>query len=87
MSAPQRPRSQSRGSAASRLLRLRIRIPLGTWMSVSCDSCVLGGVLCVGLIARPEESYRVWCVVNECDREALIMRRPWPTWDAEPLKN
>ena len=48
-------------------------------MSVSCDCCVLiGRVLCVGLIARPEESYRVWCVVV-CDRESAIMRRPWPT--------
>jgi hypothetical protein len=37
-----------------------------------------GRGLCVGLIARPEESYRVWCV-SECDREASITRRPWPT--------
>jgi hypothetical protein len=46
-------------------------------MSVLC--CVLSGRgLCVGLITRPEESYRLWCV-SECDREASIMRRPWPT--------
>jgi hypothetical protein len=32
----------------------------------------------VGLITHPEESYRMWCV-SECDREAPIMRRPWPT--------
>jgi hypothetical protein len=32
-------------------------------MSVSCECCLLSGkVLCVGLITRPEESYRVWCV-------------------------
>ena len=31
----------------------------------------------VGLINRPEESYRVLCV-SECDREASILRRPWP---------
>jgi hypothetical protein len=32
-------------------------------MSVSCECCVLSGRdLCVGLIIRPEESYRVWCV-------------------------
>ena len=36
-----------------------------------------GGGLCVGLITRPEESYRVG--VSECDRESSIMRRPWPT--------
>jgi hypothetical protein len=37
-----------------------------------------GRGLCFGLITRPEESYRVWCV-SESDREASIMRRPWPT--------
>jgi hypothetical protein len=32
-------------------------------MFISCDCCVLSGRgLCVGLITRPEESYRVWCV-------------------------
>ena len=32
----------------------------GTWMSVFCECCVLPGRgLCVGLITRPEESYRV----------------------------
>jgi hypothetical protein len=40
------------------------------YMDVSC-----GGGFCVGLITRPEESYRVWCV-TECDREALTVRRP-----------
>jgi hypothetical protein len=65
-----------RGSSAATLLRLRIRIPPGEWMSVSCEFCVLSGTgLCVELITRPEESYWVWCV---CDSEAQIMR-PWPT--------
>jgi len=32
-------------------------------MSVSCECYVLsGGCPCFGLIIRPEESYRVWCV-------------------------
>jgi coenzyme F420-reducing hydrogenase gamma subunit len=54
-------------------------------MSVSCECCVLSSrVFCVGLITRPEESYRLWCL--ECDREASIMRRPWPTGAAERLK-
>jgi len=45
------------------------------WMSVCCECCVLSGSgLCVALITRPEESYRVWCVF-ECDREASIPRR------------
>jgi hypothetical protein len=74
-----RPRGQRRGSAAARLLGLRVRIPRGTSASVSCDCCVLSVTgLCVGLITRPEVSYRLWCV-SECDREASIMRRPWPT--------
>jgi hypothetical protein len=49
----------------------------GAWISVSCECCMLlGRGRCVGLITRPEESYRVWRV---CDSEASIMRRPWPT--------
>jgi coenzyme F420-reducing hydrogenase gamma subunit len=48
-------------------------------MSVSCEYCVLSRRgLCVGPITRPEESYPVWCV-SECDREASMLRRPWPT--------
>jgi len=48
-------------------------------MSVSCECCVLSGRgLCGGLITRPEESYRLWCVF-ECDLETSRMRRPWPT--------
>jgi len=41
-----------------------VRIPPGSWMSVSCECCVLSGRgLCIGLITCPEESYRVrWCV-------------------------
>jgi len=34
-------------------------------MSVCCECCVLsGGVLCVGLISGPEDSYRVWCALS-----------------------
>jgi len=29
------------------------------------------------LITRPEESYRMWCVVV-CDLETSWLRRPWP---------
>jgi len=35
-----------------------------------------GRGLCDELIARPEESYRLWCVVV-CDLETSTMRRPW----------
>jgi hypothetical protein len=68
------------GSTASRLLRLRVWIGPGAWMSIYCESCVVcGRCLCVGLIARPEESHRVWCVLTECIRPASITKRPWST--------
>jgi len=58
-----------RRSAAARLLRLWVRIPPGAWMFVWCECCVLSSRgLCIGLIARPEESYWLWCVVV-CDLE------------------
>jgi len=48
-------------------------------MSVSCECCVLSSKgLCEGSITCPEESYRMWCVC-ECNFEASVMRRPWPT--------
>jgi hypothetical protein len=51
-----------RGRAAARLWGLRVRIPPGALMSVSCECCVLKDRgLCFGLITRPVESYRVWC--------------------------
>jgi len=63
---------------AARLRRLWVRILPGAWMSVCVECCVLSGrVLCDGLISRPEESYRMWCVVV-CDLETSRMRRPWP---------
>ena len=38
-------------------------------MDVCCECCVLSGIgLCDELITRPEESYRLWCVVA-CDLE------------------
>jgi hypothetical protein len=52
-----------RGSVAARFLGLWVRISPEAWMSVSCECCVLSGRgLCVGLITRPETSYREWCV-------------------------
>jgi len=67
-------------SAAARLLRLWVRILPRAWMFVCCECCVLSGRgLCDGLITRPEESYRLWCVIV-CDLETSSrMRRPWPT--------
>jgi len=62
-SGSQSPRGLMRGSTATHFLGLRIRIPPGAWMSVYCECCLLSGRgLCVGLITRPEESHRLWCV-------------------------
>ena len=47
-------------------------------MDVSLSLVLSGRGSCIGQTTRPEESYRVWCV-SECDREVLMMRRPWPT--------
>ena len=70
------PRGLRRRSAATRLLRSWVRIPTGAWMFVCCECCVLSGRgLCDELITRPEESYRLWCVIV-CDLETSRMRRP-----------
>ena len=73
------PRGVRRRSTAARLLRLWVRIPPGAWMFFCCECCVLSGRgLCDELITRrPEEPYRLWCVVV-CDLEISRMRRPWP---------
>ena len=56
-------RGLRRRSTAARLLRLWVRIPAGSWMSVCYECCVLSGTgLCDALITRPEESYRLCCV-------------------------
>ena len=47
-------------------------------MDVCCECCVLSDRgLCDVLITRPEESYRLCCIVG-CDLETSCMRRPWP---------
>ena len=63
------------------MLRSWVRIPAGAWMSVCRECCVLlGRGICNELITRPEESYRLWCVVV-CDIETLWMRRHCLTGD------
>ena len=57
------PVSGAARSKAARLLGLWVRIQPGAWMCVCCECCVFSGRgLCVGLIIRTEEPYRVWCV-------------------------
>jgi hypothetical protein len=73
------PRGLRRRSVAARLLRSWFRIPPGAWMFDCCECCVFSSRgLCDELITRPEESYRLWCLVV-CDLENSRMRRPWPT--------
>jgi len=51
--------------------------PNGAWLSVVCVVCCQVDVSATGwsLVQRsPTE-----CVMSECDREALLMRWPWPT--------
>ena len=58
-------------------LQLWVRIPLGTWIFVCCECRVLSGRgLCDELITRPEESYRLWCIVV-CDLETPRIGAPY----------
>ena len=62
-SAPSKQRRIMGESADARLLGLWVRIPPVAWIFFSCECCVFSDTgLCVGLITRPEESYRVCCV-------------------------
>jgi len=74
-----RPRLfRQRWSAAACLLGLWVGIPPRAWTSFSCRCCMLSGRgLFVGwsLVQRGPTD----CGMSECDREASIMRRPWPT--------
>ena len=55
-------RDLRRGFRFVRLLGLRVRIPPGAWMSVSCELCVLSGRgLCDGLRSPTQ------CDMSECD--------------------
>ena len=73
----QRPRGLRLRSAAARLLRSWVRIPPGTWIFVCCECRVLSGRgLCNELITRPEESYRLCCVVV-CDLETSRVGAPY----------
>jgi hypothetical protein len=60
--------------AAARMMISWFRIPLEAWMFVCCECCVLSGRgLCDELATRPEESYRLWCVLV-CDIETSSIR-------------
>jgi hypothetical protein len=85
-SRSQCPPGLRRGSAAAYLLLLRVRIPSGDWISVSRKCYVVSGreVSATGrsLIKRsPTE-----CGMSERDREALMVRRPWPNRECCTMK-
>jgi len=57
------PRCLKCGCAGDRLMVLRVGIPPTALRYLSCECCMLSGrSLCVGLVTRPEGSYRLWCV-------------------------
>ena len=71
--------------AAAHPLRSWVQIPPGAWIFVCCECHVLSGRgLCDELITRPEESYRLWCVVV-CDLETSRMGAPY-IYDISSLK-
>ena len=53
-----------------------------------CGECYVlsGRGLCDELISRPEESYRLWCVVM-CDLETSNVRKPWPALGRSAIEN
>jgi len=62
---------------AAHLLGSWVRIPPGAWIFVCCECRVSSGRgLCDELITRPEESYRLWCVVV-CDLETSRIGAPY----------
>jgi hypothetical protein len=67
------------GSAAARLLGLRVRIPSGAWLPVSCECCVLSGreVSVTGWLFIQRSLTK--CGVSVCGSEAWIRRSPWST--------
>ena len=78
------PRGLRRGSVAAHLLAWRVRITPGTWMSLVSGVCCQVEVCASGwsFVQRSPAD----CDVSECDREASIMRKPWPTRGCRAIK-
>jgi len=86
-SRSQWPHGLRRRYADAHRLRLWVRNPPAAWTFVCCECCVMSGRgLCDKLITRPEESYRLWCVVV-CDLETSRMRKPRPTGGCRAKNN
>jgi hypothetical protein len=72
------PRGLRHGCAAVRLLGLRVRIPPGHGcLSVLSAVCFQVEISATG--RSLDQRNPTACGVSECDCEASIMRRPWPT--------
>jgi hypothetical protein len=72
------PPSLRRRSAAERLLASWVRIPLGTWMSVSCV-CLCYQVEVSATRRSLVQRSPTECGVSECGCQASIIRRLWHT--------
>lgn len=72
------PRGRRRWSAAARSLGLRVRIPQGTWMSVSCVLCFRVDIsaMCRSLVERSSTG---------CVRRCMIVK-PWWWGGSGPLR-
>ena len=71
------PHGLRRRSAIAHLLVLRVRIPPASWMSVmSVVCCQVVSASSWSLVQRSPTDCGV---SNECEHEASIMRRSWPT--------
>jgi len=70
-------RGLRRGSATAWLLGLRVWIPPVARLSLLCCVVSVKG-LCEGLITRPEESYRMWCVFLRVTVKSWCIGGPGP---------
>ena len=71
------PSGLRRGCAAARLLWLRVRIPLGTWMSVSCIACsheVEVSTMCRSPVRRNPTDCGVPLIVIKCDTRRWVAK-------------
>jgi len=82
-SRSQWPRSLRCGSAAARLLALRVRIPPEAWMSVSCECCKVQVSATGRSFVQRSPTERG---VSEYNLETWEVRRPRPTRVCRALK-
>jgi hypothetical protein len=82
----QKAKSGQSGQRSTDKIERTKRIPPVGSIFVSCECCVMSGTgPCDGPIPRPEETYRLWCVIL-CDLQTSRMRRPWIAWGCRARK-